>query len=94
MSTRYTYQHLVQLVDGDAELITRLVDEGFIQSAGDDRALVDIDHVLVARTLWRDLDVEWPGIEIVLRLCDDLARARRRITELERELGQRTADSL
>ncbi len=89
MTTRYTYQRLVELVDGDTELIARLVEEGFIEQSGDDRALVDIDRVLVARTLWRDLEVEWPGIEIVLRLCDDLARARLRITELERELRSR-----
>ena len=41
------------------------------------------------RTLWRDLDVEWPGIEIILRLVEELAAARRRIAELEAALTQR-----
>ncbi|HVK77187.1 MAG TPA: chaperone modulator CbpM [Kofleriaceae bacterium] len=88
-ATRFTYQRLVDLVDGDQELIARLVDEGVIERRGDDRAVVDVDRVLVARTLWRDLDLDWPGIELVLRLCDELAGARRRIAELEAALGKR-----
>jgi hypothetical protein len=80
--TRLTYQHLLELVDGDDELIVRLVEEGIIQR-GDDIVPVDVDAVLLARTLWRDLQVEWPGIEIILRLTAELAAARRRIRELE-----------
>lgn len=80
--TRLTYQHLLELVDGDDELLVRLVEEGFIER-GDDVVPVDVDAVLLARTLWRDLQVEWPGIEIILRLTAQLAAARRRIRELE-----------
>ncbi len=85
--TRYTYQHLVELVEGDEELIVRLVEEGVIQHR-DDIASVDIDGVLLARTLWRDLGVEWPGIEVVLHLAAQLRAARARIAELEAKLGQ------
>src|SRR5262249_27360402 len=59
--TRYTYQQLVTLVDGDTALIDLLVEEGEIERRGEDVAIVDIDRVLVARTLLRDLDVTWPG---------------------------------
>ena len=41
------------------------------------------------RTLWRDLEIEWPGIEVILRLCDELAQARRRIAKLEQDLAER-----
>lgn len=81
--TRFTYQRLLQLVEGDQELIDHLVDEGLIERRGEDRVVVDVDVVLVARTLWRDLDVEWPGIEVILRLREELVAARRRIAELE-----------
>jgi len=84
--TQFTYAHLVELVEGDDELIVRLVDEGLIERRENDRVLVDVDAVLVARTLWRDLDVEWPGIEVILRMRDELAAARRRIAELEAAL--------
>lgn len=82
MTARFTYQRLVELVDGDDELIGWLVDEGVIERRGDDRVAVDLDSVLAARTL-RELEVDWSGIDIILRLRDELAAARRRIAELE-----------
>ncbi|HWO20308.1 MAG TPA: chaperone modulator CbpM [Kofleriaceae bacterium] len=90
--TRYTYARLLELVEGDRELIAALVEHGLIETRDEDRALVNVEQVLVARTLWRDLEIDWPGIEVILRLLDDLAGARRRITELERAVSER-ADS-
>jgi hypothetical protein len=81
--TRYTYQHLVELVDGDHELIARLVEEGVIEYQDDGVVPVDPDTVTLARTLWRELEVDWNGIPIILRLAAQLAAARRRIAELE-----------
>jgi hypothetical protein len=86
--TRYTYQHLLTLVEGDAELIARLVEKGLLER-NENVVTIDVDRVLMVRTLWRDLDVEWPGIEIILRLVEELAAARRRIAELEAALAQR-----
>jgi hypothetical protein len=85
--TPFTYQRLVELVEGDHDLIEHLVDEGVIERRENDRVIVDVDVVLVARTLWRDLDVEWPGIEVILRMRAELAAARRRIAELEEKLA-------
>lgn len=87
--TRFTYAHLLELVEGDDELIARLVEEGLVDR-NENIVTIDVDRVLLARTLWRDLDVEWPGIEVILRLAHDLADARRRIAELEAELAQRS----
>ena len=87
--TRVTYAALVTLVDGDVDLIEHLVEEGLIERRGDDRALVDVDRVLVAHTLWRELEIEWPGIEVILRLRDALLAAQRRIGELEQQLAER-----
>ena len=88
MTARFTYRRLVELVDGDAELIAWLVDEGVIEQRDDDRVTVDLDSVLAARTL-RELEVDWSGIAIILRLRDELAAARRRIAELEAGRGGR-----
>jgi len=82
-TTRFTYQHLIDLVGGDQELITRLIEEGEIEVRDDGVARVDVDRVLVARTLVRELEIDWPGVEVILRLVEELARARRRIAELE-----------
>ena len=74
--TRFTYQHLVELVDGDNELIARLVEEGEIERRRRRRRPSSIvDRVLVARTLFRELDVDWPGVEVILRSAR-LARGR------------------
>ena len=81
-SSRFTYQRLVELVDNDHELIAQLVEDGVIEEIGGDRVLVDVDSVLVARTL-RELEVDWSGIAIILRLRAELAAARDRIAELE-----------
>lgn len=86
-ATRFSYQSLLELVEGDEELIVRLVEEGLIERGDGDVVVVDVDRVLVARTLWRELDVEWPGIEVILRLRDELAAARRTITALEAALA-------
>ena len=80
--TRFTYQHLLELVEGDDEFIVRLVEEGLIEQR-DELMSVDVDTVLLARTLWRNLEVDWPGIEIIVRLTAQLAAAQRRIRELE-----------
>ncbi|HET7539778.1 MAG TPA: hypothetical protein VFK05_07895 [Polyangiaceae bacterium] len=86
--SRFTYQHLLQLVDGDDEFIARLVDEGLIEQR-DDVMSVDVDAVLLARTLWRNLEVDWPGIEIIVRLTAQLNAARRRVQELEAAIATR-----
>ena len=86
--SRFTYQHLLELVDGDHEFIVRLVEEGLIEQR-DDVMSVDVDAVLLARTLWRNLDVDWPGIEIIVRLTAQLNAARRRVQELEAAVATR-----
>lgn len=89
MSRRYSYQRLVDLVGGDDELIARLVEEGEIQRIDDEVAIVNVDRVLVAQTLVRELEIDWPGVEVILRLQDELAAARRRIAALEAALAQK-----
>jgi hypothetical protein len=82
-TTRFTYQHLLDLVDGDRELIARLIEEGVIERRDTTLAVVDVDRVLLARTLVRELEIDWPGVDLILRLLGDLAEARQRIAELE-----------
>jgi len=88
-TTRFSYQNLVELVGGDDELIARLVEVGEIERRDDDVAVVDLDRVLVAQTLVRELEINWPGVEVILRLVRELAEARARIAELEQQLASK-----
>jgi hypothetical protein len=90
MTRRYTYQRLVDLVGGDDELIARLVEEGEIERIDDEVAIVNVDRVLVAQTLVRDLEIDWAGVDVILRLQEELAAARVRIAALEAELAKTT----
>lgn len=90
-STRLTYQHLIDLVGGDDELIARLVEEGEIERRDDAVVVVDVDRVLIARTLVRELEIDWAGVEVILRLLRELAEARQRVAELERSDSARGA---
>ena len=82
MTTRFTYERLLELLGGDQELIARLVDEGEIEQRDDTTVIVDLDRVLVVRTLVRELEIDWSGIEVILRLLGELADARRVIEDL------------
>lgn len=82
---KFTYQHLVELVDGDHELITRMVEEGIIEQRDDSTAVADVDRVLVTRTLVRELEIDWNGVDVILRLLRQLEAARARIRELEQK---------
>ena len=88
-TTRFSYQNLVELVGGDDELIARLVEVGEIERRDDDVAVVDLDRVLVAQTLVRELEINWPGVEVILRLVRELAEARAHIAELEKQLASK-----
>ena len=81
--TKLTYQHLLDLIEGDHELIDQLIEVGEIEQRDEVVAVVDVDRVLIARTLVRELEIDWPGVEVILRLVGELAEARRRIAELE-----------
>ena len=82
--TRLTYQGLLDLVGGDRELIDLLVEHGEIEARDRGIAVVDVDRVLIARTLVRELEIDWPGVEVILRILGDLSEARRRVADLER----------
>lgn len=85
---RFTYEHLLELVEGDHELVVHLIEEGLVERRGD-IVSADVDSILLARTLWRHLEVDWPGIEIIVRLTKQLAEARQRVQELESGRGKR-----
>jgi hypothetical protein len=75
-------QSLELLLAGDHELYVQLCEAELVPS--DDAALVPehLETARVARTLVRELEVNWAGVEIVLRMRSDLVATRRQLGEL------------
>ena len=84
---RVTLQQLIEVVDGDQELIELLVRERVIEEQPDGFRIEEVDRVLASRTLVREFEVNIAGVDIILRLREELAEARQHIAELEKKLG-------
>lgn len=88
---RLTLDELLEVLGGDESFL----DEARREGLHHDEPSYDIVHcerVRVARTLVRELDLNWPGVEVVLRLREELFTVRREIHRLAGELARRDAD--
>lgn len=83
MSKQVLREEFIALVDGDLELVELLVSCELITERATGFSAQDVDRLLVARTLLRELDVNIAGLEVILRLREELAAARRRLRELD-----------
>ena len=83
--TRVTLEQLVAMIGGDRELVTVLVRERIITSDSGGFSVLDVDRVLAARTLIRELEVDIGAVEIILRLRAQLAQARRELAIFRRD---------
>lgn len=73
---------LLAILEGDDALLARLHDAGLVPA--DDEALLP-EHAETARlvrTLVHELEVNWEGAEIILRLRSELVATRRQVGEL------------
>jgi hypothetical protein len=85
MTVRIAYERLLALVENDGELLTLLIEEGVIEHHAEGFSAADLDRAMAARTLLRELEVNLPGIEIILRLREEVNALRHRLAELEGE---------
>jgi hypothetical protein len=91
-SERVTREALLDLLRGDRELFEMLQEVGIIPER--DLAPVEVEEVLVARTLVRELDVNLAGVEVVLRLRAELQETRlqvKRLMQAVHETGRQGA---
>jgi hypothetical protein len=79
---------LLGLLDHDRELLEQLFDAEILPR-GDSFADEEAEHARVARTLVRELEVNWPGVEIILRLRSELIATRCQVADLVRLLHTR-----
>jgi hypothetical protein len=73
---------LRSLIEEDDELHARLREAGFVPS--DDAALEPehLETARVVRTLVHELEINWAGVEVIVRMRSELVATQRQVSEL------------
>jgi DNA-binding FadR family transcriptional regulator len=83
MTERFTLEALVTFLDGDREVVDGLERAGFIERhGGGTYSAEEIEHARIAHVLLRELEVNWAGVEVILRMRTELLVTRRRLAEV------------
>lgn len=81
MSRSVSLQELIEIVYGDQEIVHELLRFGLLEEEAGGFDARSVDRALTCRTLYRELEVNWAGIEIILRMREELLEVRRRLAE-------------
>ena len=73
---------LIELLEGDRELVQSLVEHGLIAADAVEFGPEEIELILVSRTLVRELEINWQGVDVILRMRQQLLMTRLRLAEL------------
>ena len=88
--SRYTRKQVLELLEiDDGFLVTLLSEEIVTHDESGDFSEQMLERVRVAQNLVRDLEVNLPGVAIILRMREDMADLHHRLAELARELELR-----
>lgn len=88
MTTPSLEDVLQRLIADDPELCARLREEGYLPHDAATVSPAQMETIRVVRTLVRELEINWPGVEVVLRLRAELIDTRRQVSELARVLRE------
>ena len=76
---------LLGLVGGGTELLEALVEHGIIAKGCEVFGPDDVETVLVSQTLVRELDINWAGVDVILRMRRQLLVTRLKLAEVAGE---------
>lgn len=82
MSSRPHDSILLDLLGGSDDLLTRLREAGLAPEDHEALGPHHADTARVVRVLSEELEVNWEGIEIIVRLRGELVATRRQLAEL------------
>jgi MerR family transcriptional regulator/heat shock protein HspR len=91
--TFYTRKQVVELLEIDEGFLLTLEREEIVMrdapadTAGDFSDLM-LERARVAQNLVRDLDVNVPGVAVIVRMREEVSDLRRRLEQLLGELGR------
>ena len=89
MSARLQLEALLELLEQDREFLDECVTWGLVERSDEGFDPADAERLRVARTLVRELEVNWPGVEIILRMRGDMVRMHAQVAELLALLARR-----
>ena len=89
MTERVSLAVLLQMLEGDREVLEVLSELDRLPRDADSFGGEEVEWALVARTLLRELEVNAPGIDIILRLRSENLSMRRQVAEMLRQLRSR-----
>jgi hypothetical protein len=75
---------LLRLLEGDSELLHILSEVGIIDENASGFAPEEVEVILISRTLVRELEINGPGVDVILRLRKQLLLTRKRLAEIAR----------
>jgi hypothetical protein len=88
--TEFSLEALIAFLDGDREVVEGLERAGFLVQRGTGvYSAEEIEHARVAHVLLRELDVNWAGVEVILRMRSELLVTRRTLAEVAKIVRER-----
>jgi hypothetical protein len=83
MTEGFTLDALIAFLDGDREVVEGLERAGILERHAI-YSMEEIEHARVAHVLLRELEVNWAGVEVILRMRSELLLTRRHLAEMAR----------
>lgn len=84
---------VLDVLENDSETLQLLYDHGILRRDAAGFARQEVEMARVARTLLRELEVNWEGTEIILRLRTELLATRRQMAQLLELMRQSSPES-
>jgi hypothetical protein len=80
---------LLEMLEGDREILELLRDLEVVAAGCESFGAEQVECALVTRTLVRELEVNPAGVEIILRMRQQVLAMQRQVAELVEELRRR-----
>jgi len=96
----WTIDEIVEYFQIDKRFLTNLEEEEIIHPAFDEKQLSklfssnDVERLRVAKVLIEDMDINLPGVEVILRMRQNMFEMRKQFDAILEDLAQRLKDTM
>lgn len=96
----WTLEEVIETVEIDADLLSELEEEGIVCPACNEKTSIksftgiDVEKMRIAKLLIEEMDVNNPGVEIILRMRQDMIDMRRQFDTILEDLAKQVRERL